>query len=168
MTFEQTVVVRGGAGVPPIGVARIGFFRDLLARALAHARGDRDGAETLRRERLELGIDRPELDTVPLWASRRWDGRVEIPWLGSVASELSLALDALRPEAGSEAARRVEQVRSVLRSWEGAAADARDGVDVVAVPERLLVELSGPQGLLAELVGELRGQVGSARRVVRS
>jgi len=47
-----------------------------------------------RAERIALGIDRPELDTIPLWSARRPDGAIGIPFVETVLRAIHRDLEA--------------------------------------------------------------------------
>lgn len=55
------------------------YYRELLAIGYHCALHPDPFPRTLRGERIALGIDLAELDTIPLWSNRRPDGAVAIP-----------------------------------------------------------------------------------------
>src|SRR3989441_7793524 len=55
-------------------VRRLRYFMDLLETGYRHALQPDPLPLSLRAERIALGIDVPELDTVPLWSVKRADG----------------------------------------------------------------------------------------------
>jgi len=113
----------GAAQAPAIDfhleVRRLRFYVDLLSAG--YRRVLDPGAEPgcLRAERLALGIDVPVLDVVPLWASRRDDGAISIPFIDYLLAEVRRILGASfgAPEAPSGVSPDVVRGACALLDW---------------------------------------------------
>lgn len=148
------------------------YFRDLLALGLSGALRPRSQVETLRGERIALGIDIPELDTVPLWAWRRSDGAISIPFLARILDEvLTRTEEAFElcwaANANGDGLRGVARDIAKLRhdceqadrssSCEPTAPTAeRSPGSQQLLPYEDVVRICGPGGALSRLVEELQ------------
>lgn len=72
------------------------YYLDVLETGYTEARnGEASAGQTLRRRRVELGIDLPELDVVGMWASVNENGQVTVPFAGFLAGRAYGCLDRL-------------------------------------------------------------------------
>lgn len=158
--------LRGGAGAwsqADAGVARAGhhlrrlrYFRDLLAEGFRTATTVDLPSSTLRAERVDLGIDLPELDAVALWSTRRHaDGAIAIPFVEFILGQVVAALDAFCSDLGDP---RVEAdliehrhaLEMLLREANRGGAEALrlPSLNDNFLPEPLLARACGPGGWL--------------------
>ena len=138
-------------------IDRLRYFRDLVVAGFRHALSPDPQSRTLRSERIALGIDLPELDTVPLWSVRRDDGTVSIPFIEYLLSQICSTLDALgtdRDMTPPDAAEDLRSARRTLQSiLERAAPDREPAVGLprlsdVFISQTQLERLCGQDGLL--------------------
>jgi hypothetical protein len=136
---------------------RLRYFRDLIVAGWRHALSPDPQSRTLRSERIALGIDLPELDTVPLWSVRREDGTVSIPFIEYLLSQICSTLEALTSDPDrvpSDAAEDLRAARQTLQSIiERAAPDRQPEAGLprltdVFISQSLLERLCAPEGLL--------------------
>jgi hypothetical protein len=146
-----------------IHLGRLRYWRDLLVTGLESTIWPDRSARTLRRERLALGIDLPELDAVALWSVRCGDGTLSIPFIDYILARAREA--AARFEAWDQS--------GVLRGWtvlledvlaeltpagaptvtpQGAPAAALPRLEEVRVPEEMVASLCGSGGILDRIV----------------
>jgi hypothetical protein len=149
--------------LPPVAleVRRLHYFVDLLGAGYGHALRPDPLFRSLRAERIALGIDLPELDTVPLWSIRRGDGTVSIPFIEFILAQIRNALDRIRaladaPRSGvsRETIARLGGLVRLLDETElvGEATPSLPRLADTFVPGELLERLCGPDGLLPEIV----------------
>ncbi len=74
---------------------RLRYFLNLLVAGYRHVMTPEPLFDSLRGERIALGIDVPELDTVSLWSVRRGDGKVSVPFIEFILGQICEVLDAL-------------------------------------------------------------------------
>jgi hypothetical protein len=138
-------------------VDRLRYFRDLLVAGFRHALSPDPQSRTLRSERIALGVDLPELDTVPLWSVRRDDGTVSIPFIEYLLAQVCSTLEALGADSETtppDAAEDLRAARLTLQSiLERAAPDRPAAASLprlsdVFISQSLLERLCGHQGLL--------------------
>jgi hypothetical protein len=145
---------------------RLKYFTDLLQTGYRHALRPDPLPRSLRAERIALGIDVPELDTVPLWSARRDDGAVSVPFIDFILVQIKETLEALLDGAGMP-----PRVRDGLRACQRDLGEVLDLIDPTArtrqsvpllrdlyLPEAFLDDLCAPGGLLErqqELCGAL-------------
>ncbi|HEU4402575.1 MAG TPA: hypothetical protein VFT43_10770, partial [Candidatus Polarisedimenticolia bacterium] len=72
---------------------RLSYFRDLLVEGFRSARDLDLFSNSLRGERLALGIDLPELDAVGLWSARAGDGSLSIPFIEYILGQIVTVID---------------------------------------------------------------------------
>jgi hypothetical protein len=114
-------------------IRKIRYFRDLLAEGYRSALEPGRDPLLLRSERVALGIDRPELDAVPYWSSRRDDGMVSIPFIEYVLGQIRDILDGMVLHAGPSVRR--EQVAGPRAALTRALREAnRGGPGALAAP----------------------------------
>ena len=154
--------VRSEFGGPPTrpAVRRIRYYCSLLITGYHHALSPDPQSRSLRTERIALGIDLPELDTVPLWSTRREDGTVSIPFIEFILARICEGLDGLcahpllsARQAAAELTRARRGLGMILRETtpEGEA-PALPRLGDIYISEELLKELCGPEGLLLSLL----------------
>lgn len=155
-----------GAEGPAVTLARhearrLRYFRDLLAAGYRHALAPDPQSRSLRAERIALGIDLPELDTVPLWSARRSDGLVSIPFIEFILAQICAILDAFcaepqltEHETGEDLAAVRRALGAILeRASPGSAAPpALPRLGDIYVSQALLENLCAPDGLLDQIV----------------
>jgi len=116
---------------------------------------------SLRAERIALGIDLPELDTVPLWSIRGSDRTVSIPFIEFILGQIREALDRIRAQADAPRSgvsrETIAGLGALIRLLDetelvGAATPPLPRLADTFVPEELLDRLCGPDGLLAGTV----------------
>ncbi|HEU4402098.1 MAG TPA: hypothetical protein VFT43_08330, partial [Candidatus Polarisedimenticolia bacterium] len=76
-----------------IHLRRLYYYLELLAAGYRHALKPEPLVRSLRAERIALGIDLPELDTVPLWSVRRQDGSMSIPFIEFILGQIGDSLE---------------------------------------------------------------------------
>jgi hypothetical protein len=138
-----------------IQLRRLRYFRDLLVSGLESTIWPDRRARTLRRERLALGIDLPELDAVAVWSVRHDDGTLAIPFIDFIlarAHEAALGFDAL--DATGSLRHGIGRLERALGAVTppGAASTALPRLEAVQVPETLVAGLCGSGGVLDHLV----------------
>jgi len=142
-----------------LDLRRLRFFCNLLTLGYQRAVNITTDPCTPRPERIALGIDFPELDTVPLWSFRRPDGAVSIPFIEFLLGEIvatsgRLAMEpflASHPVTGEliRLCRLLPETLPLLEPAGGAHQPPRL-VDVF-VAESTLEEICGEQGLLERI-----------------
>ena len=145
-------------------IRRLHYFMDLLESGYRHALLPDPLPLSLRAERIALGIDVPELDTVPLWSVKRPDGAVSIPFVEFIVTQICRTLEALADEAGltgSAAAEDLVLARGTLRrvleqASPGSATAAPDlpRLGDIFLSRDLLEEVCGSNGILGEIAGQ--------------
>src|SRR5438093_9903060 len=144
-------------------VRRLHYFMDLLETGYRHALQPDPLPPSLRAKRIALGIDVPELDTVPLWSVKRPDGAVAIPFVEFIVTQICRTLEATADEAGlsgSAAGEELILARGTLRrvlaqASPGSATAAPDlpRLGDLFLSRDLLEEICGPSGLLPAIAG---------------
>ncbi len=154
---------RHGVVISPavMSLRRLRYFIDLLVAGHHHALNPEPLFPSLRGERIALGIDLPELDTVPLWSARRADGAVSIPFIEFILGQIDQGVDAI---CGDPASASSPDARNLLRgrralarvikevSPKGDPAPAFPRLRDLFVPGPLLDELCGPGGLTDQIL----------------
>lgn len=134
----------------------IRYFADLLEAGYRQALNPNFMPGSLRATRIALGIDLPELDTVPLWSVKRSDGMVSIPFIEFIIAEIRKNLKALSAEAGldretvaslNEGSHILQRVLDAFGAEDGVGSSLPRLKDVFVSP-RLLEEIAGPEGPL--------------------
>jgi hypothetical protein len=152
-------------------VARLRYFRDLLVEGYRTARTTDLPSNSLRAERVDLGIELPELDTVALWSTRRQDdGAIAIPFIEYILGRFVASLDefcAQLQEWGTEAemmehTHALEQALGEANHG-GAAALALPSLSENFLPEPFLERLCGPSGLLERALARCETLLGTTR-----
>jgi len=158
--LESGAMARQGRGAvlsaPILGLRQLHYYLELLSAGHRQAVHPDASFRSLRAERIALGIDLPELDTVPLWASKRADGSVSIPFVEFILDQTCRSLDAIGrsaegvPEADRDAliAARVE-IGAILADAtpDGETPPALPRLGDVYMPGEVLDRLCGPGGL---------------------
>jgi len=148
---------------------RVRYFADLMETGYRHALQPDPFPRSLRTERIALGIDLPELDTVPLWSARRSDGAVSIAFVEFIVEEICKTLEALFSEMGpldpAAAERLMEDCRALRRVQESASAGGGRAPSLprlgdIFLSQGLLEEVCGQEGLLAVMVRRCEEFVG--------
>jgi hypothetical protein len=135
---------------------RLRYFSRLLAAGYRQALDPDPFPDTLRLERLALGIDVPELDTVPAWSVRREDGAVSVPFIEYLLAQVCGCLEALCPPGSEERGhpdfargrRLLEPIRSTVSPGDSPPAAGLPRLGEVFVPPAVLERLCGWHGLL--------------------
>ena len=139
---------------------RLRYFLDLLEEGYHQALRPDPLSRSMRVERIALGIDLPELDTVPLWSVRREDGAVSIPFIEFILWQAGETLQALCGAAEEEAAGSAQELRQSHQALSDALEAIRPGGQGspsiprhrdIFVAEALMRDLCGPSGLLGRI-----------------
>jgi len=143
-------------------VRRLHYFMDLLQTGFRHALQPDPLPRSLRPERIALGIDLPELDTVPLWSVRRADGAVAIPFVEFIITEISKTLQVIAVQgglAGSAEGDELVVARADLRRvleqaspGSSTAAPELPRLGDIFLSRDLLEKVCGPEGILRTVV----------------
>jgi len=140
---------------------RLRYFIDLMVAGYHHALNPEPLIPSLRSERIALGIDLPELDTVPLWSARRSDGAVSIPFIEFILGQVDQSLDEIGCDQESVNAIEIRNLQRARRaiarvlkevSPKGDPPPAYPRLRDLYVPAPILEELCGPEGLGAEVL----------------
>jgi len=142
-------------------VHRLHYFMDLMKTGYRHALLPDPLPRSLRAERIALGIDVPELDTVPLWSVKRGDGSVAIPFVEFIVTQICRTLEAIAGNAGltgSPAGEDLVLARATLRrlleqASPGSATAPPDlpRLGDIFLSREILEEICGDKGLLAKI-----------------
>jgi len=145
-------------------VHRQRYFMDLLESGYRYALLPDPLPLSLRAERIALGIDLPELDTVPLWSVKRADGAVAIPFVEFIVDQICRTLEAIEDGgglAGSAVGEDLVLARGALRRvleqaslGSTTAAPELPRLGDLFLSRELLEELCGPNGLLGAIAGQ--------------
>ena len=144
-----------------VNLRRLRYFIDLLETGFRHALRPDPQASSLRAERIALGIDSAELDSVPLWSACRRDGTVSIPFIEFIANEIDRSIEVFAENIKSEAPSAVGELRSRARALHLLLEKAGLRMNEVPVLPRLgdvflsrdvLSEICGPPGVLQPIV----------------
>jgi hypothetical protein len=148
---------------------RLRYFHDLLAGGFMASRSGDLPSGTLRSERVALAIDRPELDAVALWATRRDDGMVAIPFVEYLLGQFIVSLEMFLADLADPGA--AAEVATLSTALEMALAEAnRRGQQALVLPqlgdsflpEPFLERLCGREGLLERTVRRCESLLGEA------
>lgn len=139
---------------------RLRYFIDLLIAGYRQAQRPDPMPRSLRGERIALGIDLPELDTVPLWTVRRDDGMVAIPCVVYILDQARGSLDLFCREEdhdlsgeGHVGACRAALDKALVEARGGSKTDpAGPRLHDVFLPGDLLDKLCASGGLLERAV----------------
>ena len=145
-------------------VRRLHYFMDLLETGYRHALQPDPLPRSLRAERIALGIDVPELDTVPLWSVKRADGAVAIPFVEFIVAQISRTLEAIADAAGLSGSATGEDLVLARANWRRVLEQASPG-SATAAPDlprlgdiflsrELLEGVCGPKGLLGTIAAQ--------------
>jgi len=145
-------------------VRRLRYFMDLLESGYRYALLSDPLPFSQRPERIALGIDLPELDTVPLWSVKRADGAVAIPFVEFIVRQICRTLEAIADEAGltgSAAGEELILARGTLRRVldQGSPGSATAAPDLprlgdLFLSRDLLEEVCCPEGLLGAIAAQ--------------
>jgi hypothetical protein len=137
-------------------VRRLRYYAGLLQAGYRHALRPDPLPRSLRAERIALGIDLPELDTVPLWSARRDDGALAVPFIEFILAQIAETLETLArsaeddPRAGEafDAARR--EVLAAQEQIDPASGPrpALPRLRDLYLQEGFMQDLCGPGGIL--------------------
>jgi hypothetical protein len=152
-----------------LALRRLRYFHALLTGGFTASQSADLPSGTMRSERIALAIDRPELDAVSLWAARRDDGAVAIPFveylLGQFVVSLEMFLaDLADPGAAAEVATLSTALEMALKETN------RRGDQALVVPQLgdsflpgpLLERVCGREGLLDRTLQRCEGLLGEA------
>ena len=97
-------------------IDRMEYFRKLLQAACGATLDTAHEPQSLRADRLSVGVDFPELDTVPHWTEVTDDGRVSIPFLEFILTGIDAELSCFsrHPELGAEGLKKIQRVHTSL------------------------------------------------------
>lgn len=177
------VTVKAGAGepsqpVPPLQARarlqlhRMRYFRDLLAAGFRHALAPDPQSRSLRSERIALGIDLPELDTVPLWSVRRDDGTISIPFIEFLLGQIGCTLDWFCAEPALTSHETAEELAAARRAItsvidqagpEGEPVSDLPRLGDVYMSEGVLESLCGRHGFLNPVVDRCEALLAGAQ-----
>jgi hypothetical protein len=138
-----------------VQLRRLRYFRDLLVSGFESTIWPDRSGRTLRRERLALGIDLPELDAVAVWSVRCGDGTLAIPFIDYILEQALDAAGHFAPwDEGRGLGRGLERLERALVyvAPAGAPPAALPRLEEVHVPESLVAGLCGVGGALDHLV----------------
>jgi len=145
-------------------VRRLRYFIDLLESGYRYALLPDPLPLSQRAERIALGIDLPELDTVPLWSVTRADGAVAIPFVEFIVTQICRTLEAIADQAGLSGTAEGEELvlaRGTLRHIleQGSPGSATAAPDLprlgdIFLSRDLLEEICGPKRLLETIAGQ--------------
>src|SRR3989454_6279886 len=145
-------------------VRRLRSFMDLLESGYRYALLPDPLPLSLRAERVALGIDLPELDTVRLWSVKRADGAVAIPFVEFIVTQICRTLEAIADGAGLAGSPVGEDLvlaggalRRVLEQTSPGSATAAPDLPRLGdlfLSRDLLEEICGPRGLLPAIAGQ--------------
>jgi len=143
---------------------RLHYFMDLLETGYRHALQPDPLPRSLRADRIALGIDVPELDTVPLWSLKRGDGAVAIPFVEFIVTQISRTLEAIADDgslSGSAAGDDLLLARGALRrlleqASPGSSTATPDlpRLGDIFLSREILDEVCSPKGLLGTIAGQ--------------
>lgn len=142
-----------------LALRRLRYFHALLTDGFTASQSAELPSGTMRSERIALAIDRPELDAVSLWATRRDDGAVAIPFIEYLLGQFIGSLDSFLADLADPGA--AAEVATLATALELALKEAnRRGVQALAVPQLgdsflpgpLLERICGREGLLDRTV----------------
>lgn len=147
------------------------YFHELLGIGYRCALHPDPFPRSLRGERIALGIDLAELDTIPLWSNRRSDGAVAIPMAGFILERFCHCVDAfcaaleveepVEPESLHEAR---EALRTELTSILPCDEDEKEAnlarLADTYIPDDRLQRLCGQGGLLERILAACESLLG--------
>ncbi|MGH9750366.1 MAG: hypothetical protein ACRD6R_10630 [Candidatus Polarisedimenticolia bacterium] len=137
-------------------VRRLRYYIDLLQTGYRHALRPDPLPRSLRSERIALGIDLPELDTVPLWSGRREDGAVSLPFIEFILGQIGETLEGLARsvvddpsacDALLEGRRELQAVQETIDPA-GGTSPALPRLRDLYLRQEIVGPLCGPDGLL--------------------
>jgi len=145
-------------------VHRLHYFMDLLQTGYRHALLPDPLPRSLRAERIALGIDVPELDTVPLWSMKRRDGAVAIPFVEFIVTQICRTLELIAETAGVSGRPAGEDLILARATLRRALDEASPG-SATAAPDLprlgdtflsrdILEEICGVKGVLSKVAGQ--------------
>jgi hypothetical protein len=146
--------------ISELQLRRLRYFVDLLAAGYRQVQSPEPLSPSLRGERIAIGIDLPELDTVPLWSARRGDGTVSIPFIEFLVGQIGQILDGLcgeRADAPTPEEERLLARRRALKRFLEDSGLVADGIPLLPrlndtfLPEEMVRQLCGAGGLLEEI-----------------
>lgn len=147
------------------------YYRELLGIGYHCALHPDPFPRSLRGERIALGIDLAELDTIPLWSNRRPDGAVAIPMAGFILERFGRCVDEFCAALDVEEREELQgllDARRALRD-ELAAILPRKDKDAnlalladVYIPDERLQRLCGQDGLLERILAGCEALLGAA------
>jgi len=137
-----------------IQLRRLRYYRDLLLSGFESTIWPDRSGRTLRRERLALGIDLPELDAVAIWSVRCGDGTLAIPFIDYILARAreAAAHFALWDLDGTLRGGIEALDRAMAMTVTPAAPATLPRLEEVHVPEDAVAGLCGSGGILDRLV----------------
>jgi hypothetical protein len=137
-------------------VRRLRYYVELVQTGYRHALRPDPLPHSLRAERIALGIDLPELDTVPLWSARREDGAVSVPFIEFILGQIAETIEALARSAAGDpracdalraARRELLEAQEMIEPASGPRA-ALPRLRDLYLQEGIMSGLCGPEGIL--------------------
>ena len=160
-----------------LSMRRMRYYRDLLAAGYRHALSPDPQSRSLRAERIALGIDLPELDTVPLWSARRADGMISIPFVEFLLAQICQALDEMRADPGLASHEAEEDLAAARRALAAVLSRSSAGSEPapslprlsdVYLSQGVLEQLCRDSGLLDQIVRRCEAVLGGSPQRVGS
>ena len=152
-----------------LALRRLRYFQALMTDGFKASQSADLPTGTLRAERIALAIDRPELDAVALWTTRRDDGGVAIPFIEYLLGQFIGSLEMFLADLADHGA--AAEVATLSTALEIALKEANHrGDQALAVPQLgdsflpgpFLDRICGNEGLLDRTVRCCEGLLGEA------
>lgn len=145
-------------------IDRMEYFRKLLQAACGAPLDSSHEPQSLRADRLSVGVDFPELDTVPHWTEVTDDGRISIPFLEFILTgiDAELCCFSRHPELGAEDLKKIQRVHTslsgILREVTpaGEPSDGLPRLREVFVDPNKLIPVCEENGLLHQAIAACR------------
>jgi len=141
---------------------RLGYFRDLLLQGFESTAWPERATPTLRAERLALGIDLPELDTVALWSTRCGGGMLSIPFIEYILARIRESAARFAPvDLDGEIGDAIDQLDAILAWVTPAGGDLQElpRLGDVYLPELEVARLCSRGGLLDRILDSCQAGV---------
>lgn len=138
---------------------RMAYFRDLFLQGFESTIWQDRAVPSLRDERLALGIELPELDTVALWSTRCGGDLVSIPFTEFILGRIRESAARFAPvDHDGEIGDGIDQLDAILAWITPAGGDVTSlpRLGDVYLPESEAARLSAPGGLLDRVLDSCR------------